>query len=86
MFDAVIFTSDNDYWKSFLRGVVGDDHCAPRGGKLKEKFIEICETKIQAVVSENEICISEPDEIQDTENPAESYLHLDEMEMLEAPI
>lgn len=86
VFDAVIFTSDHDYWKSFLRDAVGDEHCAPRGKKLKEKFKTLCEEKIQATAYEKENVFSEDEEIQDTENPAESVLNFTESETLEAAL
>lgn len=86
VFDTVIFTSDNDYWKSTLVGAVGDEYSAPRGKELKNKFLSACETKIQALGLDSETVSGDEDETLDSANPAESVLNLTEPEPLSSPI
>jgi hypothetical protein len=82
VFDAVIFTCDNKYWKAVVKDAVGEEHSAPRGEQLKNKIMEIIETKIQATACENK----EEQIIQDSANPAESVLYSGESELMEAQI
>ncbi|MEN6293339.1 MAG: hypothetical protein ABFD07_15170 [Methanobacterium sp.] len=82
VFDAVVFTCDNKYWKSTVKDAVGEEHSAPRGEQLKNKITEILNGKIQATEDENVVS----PEIQDTENLAEFGLYSSESEITEASI